>query len=125
MLKLFLMEVTPLLEKVNFERAFSLVDEDRRGKIQTLKQSQDKIRSLAAGLLLAYAVNEEACVEEEMVMPKWITVSCALNALENRSDTFRKNSRQIKRTPGGKPYIDHNRGSFLICPIPGIMQPAF
>ena len=58
--KLYIAEIEPLTEEALYEKALSLVGEKRREQAEKMRNPSDKARSVAAGLLLRYAVVQNA-----------------------------------------------------------------
>lgn len=56
MMKIYLMNVTPLLEAENFRKALSYVSPQRAEKVNRIKVRAEQARSLGAGLLLQYGL---------------------------------------------------------------------
>lgn len=111
-MKIYIMNVTPLLEEPLFQKALSFVDRQRAEKVKQLKVREEQVRSLGAGLLLQYGLfrekqhrNDEKQAAETAVfaqgMPKLQEVSVA-EVLQMTdlpiavSFTYREN---------GKPYL--------------------
>jgi len=59
MVKIYLASINELKEESNFLKKLDLVDENRIKKIETCKNQVDKVRSLGAGLLLRFALEQE------------------------------------------------------------------
>lgn len=116
MLKLYLMEAEPLLADENRIRAQALVERERFMRIERMKQERARALSLAAGLLLAYAVSREkvpfSCstvcqYEEKGPEPVYVSVEEAIAGLRRRSPL------ETKKTSGGKPFLEGSRGLFF------------
>lgn len=116
MLKLYLMEAEPLLANENRIRALELIERERIVRIERMKQEQARALSLAAGLLLAYAVSQEkmlfshsaACqYEEKRPEPVYVSVEEAIAVLRRHSPL------KTKKTSGGKPFLEGSRGLFF------------
>lgn len=60
--KLYIAEIEPLTKEALYEKALSLVGEQRREQAEKMKNPSDKARSAAAGLLLRYAVMQHAFI---------------------------------------------------------------
>lgn len=58
-MKIYLLNVTPLLEEEIFQKALSFVDVQRAEKVKALKVRKEQARSLGAGLLLQYGLLEK------------------------------------------------------------------
>ena len=58
MYKIYVAEVEPLMEDTFYQKALSMVSKDRQEKAGKMIQRPDTARSVAAGLLLHYAVKE-------------------------------------------------------------------
>ncbi len=133
MIKLYLMEASPFLDAKNRERALALSDDDRKERVARMKQEKGRALSTAAGLLLSYAV--AAFGEQEGNAPaafgKWEgNVPAAgktvhkneaegafyfeeVKAAEAFAALAGKSPVKIKRTPGGKPFLESPRGLFF------------
>ena len=115
MLKLYLMEAEPLLAEENRLRAWKLVERERSGRTKRMKQERAQALSLAAGLLLAYAVSQEealfaggACpYEEKGPGPVYVSVEEAIAGLQCYSPL------ETRKTSGGKPFLEGSRGLFF------------
>lgn len=116
MLKLYLMEAAPLLADENRILAQELVEKERSVRIKRMKQEHAQALSLAAGLLLAYAVTQEkasfsgrtACkYEEKGIDPVYVPVEEAIAGLRSHSPL------ETKKTSGGKPLLKGSRGLFF------------
>lgn len=59
MYKIYVAGIGPLMEDDFYQQAFSMVGEDRQEKTEKMIRRIDKARSLAAGLLLHYALEQE------------------------------------------------------------------
>lgn len=119
MIKLYLMEVSPLQNEKCFEQGLELVEPERRKKIEKSTQKKSRMLGLAAGLLAGYAAAEAArfpetvgsseAVSGKIEAPEWIWVTAGeaitrLSALP---------SAKIEKTPEGKPYFADRQGLFL------------
>lgn len=58
MYKIYVAAVEALMEDAFYQKALSMVSKERREKTEKMIQRPDKARSVAAGLLLHYAVND-------------------------------------------------------------------
>lgn len=63
MIKVYIAKVDGLRDEVVFEESYRKVSAQRREKINKLKQTEDKIRSLGAELLLQYALEQDGISE--------------------------------------------------------------
>lgn len=64
MYKIYAAAIEPLMEDDFYRKAFSMVGKERQEKTEKMVQRSDKARSVAAGLLLRYAVaRNAACFE--------------------------------------------------------------
>ena len=54
--KIYIIKIEPLLEDSLYEKALSMIGKDRRESVIRMKNRPDQARSVAAGLLLNYAV---------------------------------------------------------------------
>ena len=53
-MELYYFNITPLRNKTIYENKLQEIAEERRAKIERLKKTDDKLRSLGAGLLIEY-----------------------------------------------------------------------
>lgn len=119
MIKLYLMEVSPLQDTQCFEQALALVEPERREKIKKSGQEKGRILGLAAGLLAGYAATEAAETTETLgslesisgkkEVPKWIWVTAG----EAIKRLLVLTPAKIEKTPSGKPYFADRQGLFL------------
>ncbi|MDE5803582.1 MAG: 4'-phosphopantetheinyl transferase superfamily protein [Lachnospiraceae bacterium] len=117
MLKLYLMEAEPLFAAENRARAQALVEKERSRRAADGKQESAQALSLAAGLLLAYAVlqaekqaagGKALCeCKEEKINPVYVSVEEAIAELQGRKPV------EIVKAPGGKPSLPDSRGLFF------------
>ena len=57
-MKIYMTDTLPLEDEKIFSQMLPFITEDRKNKIVQLKKKEDRCRSLAAGLLLEYALQE-------------------------------------------------------------------
>lgn len=57
-MKIYLLNIEKLKSDFFFQRAYELVDTQRKKKVDACKREEDKRRSLGAGLLLAYGLSK-------------------------------------------------------------------
>ena len=57
-MKIYMTDTLPLEDEKIFSQMLPFITEDRKNKIVRLKKREDRCRSLAAGLLLEYALQE-------------------------------------------------------------------
>ena len=57
-MKIFMTDIVPFRDDKIFSQMLPFITEDRKNKIVQLKKKEDRCRSLAAGLLLEYALRE-------------------------------------------------------------------
>lgn len=117
MLKLYLMEAGPLLEADNRTCAYGIVEKERSRRAANRKQESAQALSLAAGLLLAYAVLQadkpvmprENLYEydEKEIHPVYVSVEEAIAELQGSKPV------ETMITPGGKPVFKGSRGLFF------------
>jgi len=56
--KIYMTDIVPFGDEKIFAQMLPFITEDRKNKIMQLKKKEDRCRSLAAGLLLEYALRE-------------------------------------------------------------------
>lgn len=107
------MKISPFLEESTKNEALKYVDRDRREHLLSLKQEKNKAQSLAAGVLLYFALakwDEEKTDENETAencLPKMVTAKQALLYADDKKEI------QVERTPSGKPYFADRKGLFF------------
>ena len=57
-MKIYMTDIVPFGDEKIFAQMLPFITEDRKNKIMQLKKKEDRCRSLAAGLLLEYALRE-------------------------------------------------------------------
>ena len=57
-MKIYMTDIIPFGDEKIFAQMLPFITEDRKNKIMQLKKKEDRCRSLAAGLLLEYALRE-------------------------------------------------------------------
>ena len=57
-MKIYMTDIVPFWDEKIFAQMLPFITEDRKNKIMQLKKKEDRCRSLAAGLLLEYALRE-------------------------------------------------------------------
>lgn len=67
MVKVYYGNISPVKESEIFQQCLERVDERRRNKISRCKQNGDKYRSLLAGVLLRYGLEQEGIAYETVV----------------------------------------------------------
>ncbi len=117
MLKLYLMEAEPLLEADKRACAYELVEKERSRRAANQKQESAQALSLAAGLLLAYAVlqadksvmpsENQYDSDDKKINPVYVSVEEAITELQGRNPV------ETIVTPGGKPALKGSRGLFF------------
>lgn len=55
-MKIYMTDIVPFGDEKIFAQMLPFITEDRKNKIMQLKKKEDRCRSLAAGLLLEYAL---------------------------------------------------------------------
>lgn len=78
--KLYIAEIEPLTEEALYKEALSLVGEMRREQAAKMRNPSDKARSIAAGLLLHYAVVRNAGMRNAAVRDTGMENAAARNA---------------------------------------------
>lgn len=97
-MKLYVMNVTPLLEDNIFRKALSFVDSQRAEKVKQLKVREEQARSLGAGLLLQYGLLQEKDSQE-------VTTVSVSEILEQKSVPMEL---LLTYKDGGKPYLNES-----------------
>lgn len=122
---IYLMEIAPLLAEDRQAAAYAYVDRERRERLLSIKSEKSRAQSLAAGLLLSYAVlmgdKEEGHIPEttfsrENGTPVQVTAEQILTAFSSLPEELVKqhiNRIQVKRTPSGKPCFVDRKGLFF------------
>lgn len=135
MIKLYLMEVSPLLDAKCFEQGLALVEPERREKIKKSGQEKSRVLWLAAGLLAAYGAvvsGEEISGQDAAFELSYHsgrdsdstdtqysgniqgTVDCiSVSAGTAIKRLFSLAPAKIEKTPDGKPYYADRQGLFL------------
>ena len=102
-----------------FEQGLTLVEPERRAKIEKSTQKRSRMLGLAAGLLAGYGAAEAARSPETVGTPEafsgkkeapewiWVTAGEAIMRL------FALPPAKIEKTPDGKPYFADKQGLFL------------
>lgn len=117
MLKLYLMKAESLFPEQKLARAYGLVEQERSERAARIKREGARALSLAAGLLLAYAVQQEekyppkgtfscACSKEKLY-PVYVPAEEAIAALQGRKPL------EIAKAPEGKPFLKSPQGLFF------------
>lgn len=116
MLTVYYMEVSPLFNKQDYDRSLVYIDESRKIKVNAARQEKNKILSLAAGLLISYAVfmyQKNNQKEESTVQA--LHLQNLLDLFEDENSFWWESSMKIKETPNGKPYLaDHSELFFNV-----------
>lgn len=115
MIKLYLMEVSPLLDAKYFEQGLALVEPERREKINKSGQEKSRVLWLAAGLLAAYAAAEagEQISGQNAAFDSSYADCISVSAEAAIQRLFSLAPAKIERTPDGKPYYADRQGLFL------------
>lgn len=115
MIKLYLMEVSPLEEESYFTQCLALVEPERRERLQAAKGYRaSRALRLAAGMLAAYAAGDADALRAEaadggQAVPAVLTV-----AAEEAAERLRGMPPvKIKRLPTGKPFYPDMREIFF------------
>lgn len=114
MLTIFYMEVSPLLNKQDYDRSMVYIDESRKKKVNAARLEKNKILSLAAGLLISYAVFLYR--KNHLKMESTVSSLDLLMLLElfEKEDSFWWDaSVKLEETPNGKPYLADHSELFL------------
>ena len=67
---IYFFNITVLRNKEIYEEKLNDMDEDRLGKIRQLKRTDDKLRSLGAGLLISF-IKKKYAIQEKIVVDKF------------------------------------------------------
>lgn len=66
---IFYLNITPLRNKINFINNLEKIDDERKAKIERYKRTDDKLRSLGAGMLLNY-IKEKYDVSDKVLIDR-------------------------------------------------------
>lgn len=115
MIKLYLMEVSPLLDAKCFEQGLALVEPERREKIKKSGQEKSRVLWLAAGLLAAYGAAEagEQNSGQDATFGSSYVDCISVSAEAAIKRLFSLYPAKIEKTPDGKPYYADRQGLFL------------
>lgn len=115
MIKLYLMEVSPLQDAKCFKQGLALVEPERRENIKICGQEKSRVLWLAAGLLAAYAAaeaGEQNSWQDDAFDSSYADcISLSAEAVIKR--LFSLSPAKIEKTPDGKPYYADRQGLFL------------
>lgn len=67
---IYYLNITPFRNKINFINNLENIDEERKAKIERYKQTDDKLRSLGAGILLNY-IREKYNISDKVLVEKY------------------------------------------------------
>ena len=143
MIKLYLMEISPLQDEKCFEQGLALVEPERREKIEKYGQEKSRMLGLAAGLLAGYGASEAAGLSETTENSEAAGLSETTGNSEaaggcvtvgtSEAVSGKKEAPEwiwvtageaimrlstlapvkIEKSPGGKPYFADRQGLFL------------
>lgn len=103
---LYLMNATPFLEESMLQTALPLVEQRRRERIMQMKDNKNRALSLAAGVLLSYAVNRRKTEDEtKTCCPIQVNASQVLTVLSKTDTGTSPVIPQTVRGTNGKPYL--------------------
>lgn len=114
MATIFYMDVTPLLNQINYDRSMRFIGEYRKNKVKAARLMKNKILSLAAGLLFSYAV-----LLYQKNDQKWKSSVCLmdlqhlLEIFENEHSFWWEEWMKTEETPNGKPYLKNHSDLFF------------
>lgn len=118
------METTDLKEESVYKKAISYVDRARAARLDSMRQESSKVQSLAAGLLLSFAVENYLSDKAEQGICQ-VSVPQVLDILANK-DILKIGQHSIAKTELGKPYfadcpdmhfnLSHS-GDYVVCAI--------
>ncbi|HKM35633.1 MAG TPA: 4'-phosphopantetheinyl transferase superfamily protein [Lachnospiraceae bacterium] len=116
MLTILYMEVSPLLNKQDYDRSMVYIDESRKKKVNAARQEKNRILSLAAGLLISYAVFMYQKNNQKMESTvRGLDLLKLLELFENENSFWWDASVKVNETPNGKPYLaDHSELFFNV-----------
>lgn len=125
-MKIYVLNITSLLEEKIFQKALLCVDENRREKIQHLKVRNEQARSLGAGLLLQYALwtELETAKEKKGILKDFIQEVTVSEILQNNSlpipfrISFKENKKPYFEQPFSKYHfnLSHSK-DYAVCGI--------
>ncbi len=107
------MEVQPLFNQENYQRAFSFLDEHRKEKVNAAKLEKSKVHRLAAGLLLSYGVLlAEKGIKTEHTICR-LELFSLLADMEKEEGFWWEKTIETKETLNGKPYFANRENLFF------------
>ena len=115
MQNLYLMNAAPFLEETVAQDALSLVEPARRERIMQIRDNKNRARSLAAGVLLCYAVNLERKVSKNG-SALCVTPADGVQVLASLTEAKADGDFRIPITEpltNGKPYFKDRQGMFF------------
>ncbi len=119
---LYLMNATPFLEESMLQAALPLVDIRRRERIMQIKSNKNRALSLAAGVLLSYAVN----TWKERMKDSFVQTDAeqVMNYLTEENKQTAVIIPETKAGAHGKPYLKNvqdvffnlsHSGEYVVC----------
>lgn len=69
-MNIYYFNITPLRNKIMFQKAYEKISNDRKEKVISYKQTDDKLRCVGAGLLIEY-IRELYNIKSNIVMDKY------------------------------------------------------
>ncbi len=114
-MKIFIMDVTLLLEEDIFQKALSYVDVPRREKVIQLKVREEQARSLGAGLLLQYGLLEPKAADilNQVSVPD---ILCQTTLPQKISLTYGTNGKPYLNEPGSNLFFSlSHSGDYAVC----------
>lgn len=100
---LYVMETSALKEEAVYKKAISYVDRARAARLDSMRQESSKVQSLAAGLLLSFAMENYLSGKAGQGTYQ-VSVAQVLAELENK-DILKISQYSIAKTELGKPYF--------------------
>lgn len=100
MIRLFVVNISMLLDEAGFKKAYLRSSKERREKADKLRQPEDKARCIAAGLLLAYAYEK---FREEYI--KELARANSFGYAAEQEKRIPEKLPEIREREGGKPEL--------------------
>lgn len=118
MYKIYVAAIAPLMEDDFYQKSLLAVSKDRREKAEKMKQRPDKARSVAAGLLLHYAVKDY--VSDNCAADDYVAVAHAVENCSGESGGHVLKQDAVARWDGscfvkehGKPMLPEELGLYF------------
>lgn len=100
---LYVMEISALRETENYKKAISYVDRARAARLGSMRQESSKVQSLAAGLLLSFALEKYMSGKAGQGIYQ-VSVAQVLAEL-GKKDILKISQYSIAKAELGKPYF--------------------